>query len=781
MSAGDTGTENPGPAGSDGRAQSTNGKMKKPVSVTELELQFAQNPESTAYVDLCEAYFDQGRFMEAMVVCKKGIKAHPSSVDAKILLSKVYSRQKKYKRALSELDELVAQNDKDPTVYLARGRVRDESGDEQGAVADLKKSIDSDRGLTEAVELLKAKNIVYPPPASRPPPVPEPSAPGLPVRPHSQVSVTPVRPGQEPDTADLSSNDIVRRSPQPPPMPPAVRAASFARVDPGIQYAPMKLEGEEELEALARKVAEEKPDRGRPKTTFMLMIALAVIGLVTIVSVLYNKRKVEAIDELTTRSFKAFNRDTYGAYKEAAEDMREILGEWDSKHALTAGRLAETYVLLWSEHGESDLEPKLKEMLERAKKVAPEVSYTIAADALYTLYSGSDRQAAAKAAYEQLNPIVSRLEDQGGGGTHAELALGIIELQLGDYDEATRRLSSVSQVLPGSVLAKVWHARAAFRAKRLASALNSYEAALRAEPNHPSALAGLALVHLELGGLGSAGDDLIKFDEFAQRHQKEISRRDAALAEFARSELFRYAGEEQKAAGAYENALRLDPKNADFPYGLGRWLVKNGRHKEALKPLRKAVEMEPTRWTFLVDLAEAEMWQKDFSSAEKHVEEALRRAPDRSETLLAKAALLRRREDPKAEAYIKGLLTAKPTAKVLINVELARLYRQQDRLPEARDLFEKEIIPNFGGYAQLEQADILISYGILMEKLGERTTAANSYDQAAQYGSIEGSYRLATLLIHDDKVKAKAACNRVLGAGTSRWYDQAVQLCASLK
>ena len=66
---------------------------KSSASITELELAFAQDPQSSAYVPLCEAYLDQSRFMEAMVVAKKGLKAHPSSVDARLLLASVYARQ----------------------------------------------------------------------------------------------------------------------------------------------------------------------------------------------------------------------------------------------------------------------------------------------------------------------------------------------------------------------------------------------------------------------------------------------------------------------------------------------------------------------------------------------------------------------------------------------------------------------------------------------------------------------------------------------------------------
>src|SRR5687767_12981288 len=90
---------------SDGPKKNVNGKpqgepLARHASVTDLELAFAQNPDSTAYVELCLAYIEQGRFMEAMVVCKKGIKAHPDSIEARVLLARVYAAQKKYKRAL---------------------------------------------------------------------------------------------------------------------------------------------------------------------------------------------------------------------------------------------------------------------------------------------------------------------------------------------------------------------------------------------------------------------------------------------------------------------------------------------------------------------------------------------------------------------------------------------------------------------------------------------------------------------------------------------------------
>jgi tetratricopeptide (TPR) repeat protein len=200
-----------------------------------------------------------------------------------------------------------------------------------------------------------------------------------------------------------------------------------------------------------------------------------------------------------------------------------------------------------------------------------------------------------------------------------------------------------------------------------------------------------------------------------------------------------------------------------------------------MAPLRKAVEMEPTRWTFLIELAEAEMRNDDFRSAGQHIDEAIRRAPDRSEPMVKKAAWLRRQGDSSAEATIKGFIARKPTAAVLLHAELARLYRKQGRNEDSRKLFEEKVINDMGGYPQLDQADILQSYGLVNEELGNREVAIKSFEQAALFGSIEGSFHVARVLIREDREKAKAACERVLGAGYSSVYEKAQNLCKEFK
>src|SRR5512135_869256 len=81
----------------------TRAKPLTAADLSALEHAFAADPGSDAYRPLTEAYLASGRFMEAMVVCKKGVKAHPDDPGAKVLLARVYADQGKDRKALDEL------------------------------------------------------------------------------------------------------------------------------------------------------------------------------------------------------------------------------------------------------------------------------------------------------------------------------------------------------------------------------------------------------------------------------------------------------------------------------------------------------------------------------------------------------------------------------------------------------------------------------------------------------------------------------------------------------
>ena len=100
-----------------------------PQDLSQLEMAFAADPK--AFVPLTTEYLRLGRFMEAMVVCKKGIKALPDSVDGKLLLARVYAEQGKVPKAIEELKGILGTNN-EPLVSM------DFNGNPNSSTFDLK-------------------------------------------------------------------------------------------------------------------------------------------------------------------------------------------------------------------------------------------------------------------------------------------------------------------------------------------------------------------------------------------------------------------------------------------------------------------------------------------------------------------------------------------------------------------------------------------------------------------------------------------------------------------
>ena len=142
--------------------------MLSPQELAKLEHAFASNPGSDAYRPLAEAYLGMGRFMEAMVVCKKGVKAHPNRPDPRLLLARVYSEQGKDKKALDELQGALGVAPSDRTVLRALAAVQMRSGDATNGKATLQKVWDLDPKDPETAAAFAQWKIEPP----RPPPPP---------------------------------------------------------------------------------------------------------------------------------------------------------------------------------------------------------------------------------------------------------------------------------------------------------------------------------------------------------------------------------------------------------------------------------------------------------------------------------------------------------------------------------------------------------------------------------------------------------------------------------
>ncbi|MGZ3461855.1 MAG: tetratricopeptide repeat protein, partial [Archangium sp.] len=119
-------------------------KTLSPAELAKLEHAFASDPSSDAYKPLAEAYLAAGRFMEAMVVCKKGVKAHPDRAEPRLLLARVYAEQGKDKKALEEALGALQAQPTDKASLRTVGALQLKTGEAETGKAHLLKAYEAD-------------------------------------------------------------------------------------------------------------------------------------------------------------------------------------------------------------------------------------------------------------------------------------------------------------------------------------------------------------------------------------------------------------------------------------------------------------------------------------------------------------------------------------------------------------------------------------------------------------------------------------------------------------
>ncbi len=140
------------------------------AEITALEHAFASDPTSDAYRPLAEAYLALGRFMEAMVVCKKGVKAHPDDPSPRVLLARVYADQGKDRKALEELQAVLQTWPAFAAANRLAGALHLKLGEKDAGIAALRRALDAAPGDAETLALLTKHGVAAAPPAPAPAP-----------------------------------------------------------------------------------------------------------------------------------------------------------------------------------------------------------------------------------------------------------------------------------------------------------------------------------------------------------------------------------------------------------------------------------------------------------------------------------------------------------------------------------------------------------------------------------------------------------------------------------
>jgi cellulose synthase operon protein C len=727
---------------------SLNTKTLSQAELSELELAYGRSPDT--YKPLVEAYLSLGRFMEAMVVCKRAAKTYPNASAPRYLLARVYLDQGKDKKCQEELASALAAFPNDKALLRLLGQSQLKGGDQTGAT-HLLRAYQLDANDPETLQLMQQFQIettrqIPPPPVSAPP-VLSPSAMSLP-------PVSSHRPNQPYARAEAEI---------------AVAPASAPAERPRVQPPPPPRRSVPSYQEEALSDIQEMPSRFNRKASgskslfIFLVVAGSLAGAGYYGFGKYKATRNREVKSVLQQAGDAFKSDTFASYKKAS-DLSEKALNIDPSSGLAHTYAAYAYTVRWGEHEHDDnIRARAEEHLREAKASGEVYAHLYAAEALFKYYSGKGTEARTT-----LGDFVKKLEGEGKRPALLELTLGIIAANQGDLEAAKEILERAQSNAPDDP--RVYAALGNLNRRRGndASAFANFDTALRyTRQSHPDALLGIVMAVLDRPSPDQGYVLAAKYLKTLVDLDPPPSPRQLAIAHFARAFLvsrvsteiplytdrsFQKQLEEGTKVSAdaarakaeiskeEEAGLALDRNGAELQLIRGKRLAFEQKIDEGAAAIRKAIEMNPGFAHYHVELARVLLLKRD--GGEKQAEEALRKAltmaPSSSKllTMLGQAQYAQRKADGKKideaketlERAVADANAKNPDARSL----LARLYRDDKKdLSRAAELFEKAAV----------------------EYYSDPTNAAFVYDELAQTYEAKG-----------DKDKARANFEKSLTA-----------------
>jgi cellulose synthase operon protein C len=646
-------------------------KQPTPAELSSLEHAFAADPASDAYRPLSEAYLAMGRFMEAMVVCKKGVKAHPDDPAARVLLAKVYADQGKDRKALEELQAVLAAYPTFAAANRMAGVLHLRLGEREQGEAALRRAADAAPDDPEVREALAKHGISV---AKKPPaaaPQASPAAGGPPVAPR----VAP-RPGDAPapsaraaeDRSGITGEIAITEEP-PAPTPPPGKNVRYAE-ELAAKYATKEFT----ISTAAGKRAKAGKRATVATTVGLFAVLLAALGGFW----LFNRARtatIKEIDRLLKEALPLIEKDVPSAYAEAAAKCRSILDKDDGS---IAGHAFLAYVdsLLAGEHGGGDeVKAEALRHVEAARKLGQRHSHLIAAESYLRLYGGDP--AGAK---ETLKGVL-----QGEEGVQSPFlfgVLGAVHLKEGDLDAARDVLGKAQKASPGDVRV-AWLLAEQYRRRGEGYELQAagfYDYALRIHKDHLSSILGKAVVLLDRGQTEEAG----RAAELVLSPQAGASRPQQALAYAIRGGVLGAQGKAADARAAEEQAVKLDPTNADIQHRIAIRKLREGDATGAAEAMQRAVTLDPRRVSLYADLVRALLAREGGAKqAIDTVKKAVARLGESPRLALVLGDAYRAAGDADLARgqYEKAIQLGRPFPDA--RVALARLHRAKNNIPGA--------------------------------------------------------------------------------------------------
>jgi tetratricopeptide (TPR) repeat protein len=731
-----------------------------------LEIEFAKNPTLEACIPLCEAYMGQKRFMEAMVVCKKGIKQAPQDARGRVLLARVYSAQGKAPKAQAELDQLLVEMPGNPLGLEAMGKLLLEQGRRDEGLGMLQKAAMADPSRAEARAILQQAGIalaVAPAPQAAPVQMPPQMAP--PQRPGPQ-SFAPPQPGRPqggfapPQPAFGAPQGFAPQGfapPQPgrPGQPPPAMPSPFQAPPQGppptaggaaVAPAPEAQRMEHVHDFFAPETLGFSNDSGDietagpgrltilgfvPKSTasikttlFIVLAVLAVAGGV----IFWQYRSSITTREINKKygELKAgMDEDKYGRYQDALKRGTEILAI-DDGHNLTLGALAYIEAILAVDFKQPDHLARAKDFLARAMKSSKEeTEFRVAARALIAY---ADRN------FDQGLADIKKIIDRGGSSPFVELEAFRLMAEAKPNDKGTQtELRRLTQAVTSQARALNFLGWYYYGLDDYALADKNFAAALQNVRGHPRALVGQALTDFDRGlGLQERQKEIGKsITTVLSLPAEDLDPEVLALAHFAAAQLQQWQGKQSEADVEFDKAFKLQPGSALMFYRRGTGLLNLGRASEAVDFLRKAAGAAPNNVRYYRSLASAQIKTGDVAGAKATLDRASQLAPNDPTLKVLEGDRLR--ADKKFQQAIDTYKLVKKDDGGPIFADAAigigKALRESGKKKEAIKQLEDFLAGVPGDVMQPQQAELWCELGLSYEADKDKEKAQGMYEQ----------------------------------------------------
>jgi cellulose synthase operon protein C len=656
-------------------------KTLSPAELAKLEAAFAMDPASQAYKPLAEAYLAMGRYMEAMVVCKKGVKAHPTLADPRVLLARVYADQGKDKKALEELQGALGVIATDKSALRLTAQLQWKGGERESAKATILKAFDADPTDADTVAAMKELGVeapkpVAPPPAPAPPPVLQPqsapmssadgvSSPNIVV---NQTNPIPSAPSSQRRTAPVAGRTSGAR--------PAVRRPAFEADESSSDSIDIS------EHSVPPRPKKKESGGGLAKALFFMLIFAVPVGAGVYYGVgQYIAKRNREVKRLIQSSQDLLRTDTFHAYKEASKLAEQAL-DLDPNSGLAHRILAYAYTVRWGEHEhDDDIKRRAEDNLRdgKASSEKENLAYQYASESLLAFYSGKGSEG-----LRLMEDRVKAAEAENKKSALLYMTLGLLQMSQGDLERARETLEKAQSAAPDDPRVYISLGNLHRRRGNDTSALGHFNSALRYTKNaHPEALLGTALLILDQPEPARGYITAAKYVKSLAEMEPPPSPRQIAQTHLVKALLISRV--------SHDLPLYTDEKfRKELEDGTGVSSDAGKASKDITAQEREGLEKDKGNADLLIIRAKRMFWEGKYDEAAAEV----RKAIDVNNTVanyhveLAKVFLKKEGGEGQAEDALKKALTLVPGSPKLLTMLGQAQYRQK-KFEEARLTFEK--------------------------------------------------------------------------------------------